>query len=408
MFSPIVRDLCLTFDTAYEDSQNQYNIKLYEGQSEEGDLLSEQTQTKPFLEMAIEAMYDPSEVNCGAMLFDWVFPLESRLRMVFLDRCEKIGQDGDLLRLWICSSISLAESWEFKELERRAIISWEGFWIREWADIAKQPRSVQSPFLVLNHWIHILRCQSGVSVRRRFTVQGKLNVLIIISNPPPGEYKKWRHLEHLEQEDGSGIYLRVFRPFNQNRNIGWVFSLRNPTKVGIARCIQEYRPHVVIYLGHGYSTDRDSGLVLAVNEEGRDFEQVSGTRKCPELESELEKVLAGKWQALENPDAHEGGLTPEDRPRLFVAFACEAASAAPALLRCGVPAVLAMRRQIPDSDETEAMVKHFAEVMSDKDKSVEEEIASLRQFLKGMETRFRDERLHFSVPILHLAVTDVG
>ena len=62
-----------------------------------------------------------------------------------------------------------------------------------------------------------------------------------------------------------------------------------------------------------------------------------------------------------------------------------------------------MRRQIPDSDGTEAMVKHCADVLTDESKSIEEAMADLRQFLKTKESQFADERLHFSVSVLHLA-----
>jgi hypothetical protein len=200
------------------------------------------------------------------------------------------------------------------------------------------------------------------------------------------------------------MLLRAYLPFSTHRNVGWVTSLFSPTKAVIARIIREYKPHIVIYLGHGYYDRYGCGLVLPVTDDGRDFEEVSGLRKFPDVESELEQVMAGKWRELENPDAQDDGLPLQERPRLFIAFACEAAPAAPALLASGVPAVLAMRIKIPDSDGTEEMVRHCVEMIADESKSIDESVSHLRQFLKENELHFADERLHFSVPVLHLAV----
>lgn len=399
-----VRDLTLLLDSVCEDGRWRYTAALFEGWPEEERQPIEQP-LAPFYDMLPELRKASSDESWGAALFDWAFPPGSKLRETFLRCCEKIEREGNLLRLWISIGPSLTSDPYFQLFERVAKVSWEGFWVQEWADGANRPSRVQSPFLALNPWIHILRRPPGVSVQRRFTVPGRLNVLIIVSNPPPPGSGEWKHIEHLEREDGSGMLRRVYRPFHWHRGVGWVYVLRNPTKVGLAQCIREHRPHVVIYLGHGYTKKEGSGLVLAVTEGGKDFEEVSGLRKFPEVESELEQVLAGKVEALSHPGAQDVGLPVEDRPRLFIALSCVVAFAAPAILRSGIPAVLAMRVDIPDSDSTEAMFKHCADVITNEAYSIEEAVADLRRFLREKESRFADGRLHFSVPVLHLAPT---
>lgn len=397
-----VKDLTLVLDA----TPGCYITTLSEGWLGEEKPLIEQTLTKPFYEIVAEVLRESSDrhdEHCGKALFDWACPPGTELRRILLQCAEESARQDSEIRLWIVIGERLARFIsELQLLDKFARVSWEGFWAREWADEANRPPRVQSPFLALNPWIHIVRRPPGVSVQRRFTVSGKLNVLIIVSNPPPPDSGKWKHIEYLEREDGSGMFLRVYRPFKQHRGIGWVYPLRNPTKVGIALCIREYKPHIVIYLGHGYADQFGSGLVLAVTEGEKEFEEVAGVRKFPDSESELEQVLAGKAEALSNPEAQDHGLPEEERPRLFIAFACEAAPAAPALLQSGVPAVLAMRRKIPDSNGTEAMVKHCADMLTNESKSIEEALANLRQFLNANEPQFADERLHFSVPVLHL------
>jgi hypothetical protein len=354
----------------------------------------------------------PSDEDWGAVLFDWAVPPESRLREAFLKRCAEIGERGELLRLWLCIGSRIASDIYFQVFERWAKVSLEGFWVREWADQGTRPPGVQSPFLALNPWIHLVRRPPGLGVQRRFRLSGKLKVLIIASNPPLSS-TGWPHIQHLDKgENGDGMFLRVRRPFSTHRGTRWVYSLHNPTKVDVARFIREYKPDIVIYLGHGYAKYLEhesllgkffsAGLVLPVKGGGEDFAEVSGIRIFPDRESELEMALAGKWQALENPGAPDEGLPVEERPRLFVAFACEAAPAAPALLHCGIPAVLAMRRRIPDCWATQEMVHYCVDALTDESKSLEEAVADLRQFLKHTEPQFSDERLNFSVPVLHL------
>lgn len=395
-----VRDLTLVLDAA----PGHYTATLCESWPEEGQRPIEQRLHESFSDQFAKLVKAASDERFGEVLCDWLLPPESEIRNAFLRCCEEVEQQENWLRLWICLGSGLANDIYFQLFERRARVSWEGFWVREWADEAKRPSRVRSPFLALNPWITIVRRPPGVSTQRRFTVPGKLNVLIVVSNPPLGSTE--RHIEYLEREDGTGMLLRVYRPFQHHRGIGWVFVQRNPTKVDIARCIREYKPHVVIYLGHGYAGGRDgsSGLILASGK-GNEFEAVSGLQEGVPgaMESQLEQMLAGKVEALSNPGDSDAGLPLEERPRLVILFCCEAAAAAPALLQCGVPAVLAMRRQIPDSDGTEAMVKHCADVLTDESKSIEEAMADLRRFLKEKEPQFVDERLHFSVPVLHLA-----
>jgi len=397
-----MRDLSLLLDAFKEDEQWRYTSTLCEGWPEEDKQLYEQPLDKPFYEIVAKVIKETLDERAGAALFDWVFPPDSLIREIFLEACQDVAQREGVLRLWIWVGSSVRSFFEFSELERSGRVSWEGFWVREWADDSNRPARVQSPFLALNDWIHVVRRPPGVSLQGRFTVPGRLNVFIVVSNPPAPGVGEWTHLEYLEREDGSGMLRRVHRVFHRHRSVGWVYVLRNPTKVQLAADMREHKPHIVIYLGHGYS-NKNSGLVLARGEDAKEFEQVPGLRQNLNEESELEKVFAGKWQTLEKPNLDDEGLPIKERARLVIAFACEAAPAGPGLLQCGVPAVLAMRRKIPDSDETEAMVKQCADLITDESKSIEDAIAELRHFLKEKETRFTDERLHFSVPALYMA-----
>lgn len=341
---------------------------------------------------------------CGAVLCEWLLPPGSTLRATVLHRCVAAAQRESRLRLWLSLDARLTSDLYVQNLEREVRATWEGLWVREWADPAMRPPTVCSPFLALNPWLTLVRRPPGVQVARRVTVPGKVNVLVVISNPPTG-VQGWRHIAHLERADGSGMVRRVWRPFMRHRSVGWVYPARNPTKVRLAQCIRDHKPHIVVYLGHGYAHYDGAGVVLATTEAGQDFARVSGVRREPERESELEQVLAGKAEALRTPGTPDAGLPTEERPRLVLAFACEAAPAAPALLQCGVPAVLAMRRPIPDSTATEAMIAHCIDVLTDETQSLETALVALRQFLKAQEPHFADERLHFSVPVLHLGTT---
>jgi hypothetical protein len=403
-----VTDISLVLDSKPEGAGLRYCAALFHGWPEDGRLLEEQHLGTPFYEVCVRSVQQSSDETAGASLLDWVAPPQSALRATFLRRCVEVGERGDLLRLWLFIGPTLAALPEYLAFEHRAKFGWESFWVREWAENVNRPLSVESPFIALNPWVTVLRRTLGVRVQRRFTVPGRLNVLIVVSNPPPGS-KEWAHIQYLEGSGGKGMLLRAYRPFFHHPKVGWVSRMRNPTKVEFARWIRDHKPHVVIYLGHGYSAGPlGTGLVLPSGSEGKGFEYVSGVRKSPQLESELEHLLAGRWSKLTNGNGQDEGLRPDERPRLFIAFACEAAPAAPALLQCGVPAVLAMRSKIPDSDGTERMVSYFADLLTDEQRAVEEVVTGLRCFLKEHEAGFADERLHFSVPLFHLGTGGTG
>jgi hypothetical protein len=394
----LLLDASLVLDAAGKPRWH-YSATLFAARSETPELLAQEPLTSPFHEIAAEVRQAASAEYGGARLFGWAFPPNTELRRLFLQYCEEAAQVGSVLRLRLAIGAQLARfTLEMQGLERQGLVSWEGFWVPEWADPAHRPPGVESPFLALNPWMHIVRCPLGVDGRRRFTVPGRVNALIIVSNPPPGSLRPYQHIKTLE-----GMLLRIYRPFHSHPSVGWVYPLRNPTKVAVAQCIRQFRPHMVIYLGHGYCKPCGSGLVLVQKPGGAAFEEVSGLRKDSERETELEQVLAGKDEALIAPAKPDAGLPEAQRPRLLIAFACEATPAAPALLRCGVPAVLAMRRQIPDTPNTEAMVEQCVDAMTNVSNSLEEAVAGLRQFLEAQALRFADERLHFSVPVLHLA-----
>jgi hypothetical protein len=390
MPSATVRDLTLVLDG--------YTTTLSEGWPEERQQPIVQPLNGSLSDLVAKLLKEaPSDERFGEVLFDWALLPESEIRRAFLQHCENGGQQRNLVRLWIGIDPRLAADPYFQLFERFARVSWEGFWVREWADEVKRPPRVQSPFLALNPWITILRCPPGVkNVQRRFTVPGKLHVLIIASNPPPGASHQYQHLLYLDD-----MVDTAWDILHKHKGIGWVSRLREPTKVEIAAAIREHKPHVVIYVGHGYANVKGSGLVLAKSEGRKEFEEVSGLRKGTSdlMESQLERVLAGKVEALVNPDAQDEGLPIEERPRLFIALACEAAPAAPALLQCGVPAVLAMRRQIPDHLDTVTMVQNLVTFLTEQEKPVDTGLTDLRQALTST-------RPHWSVPVLHLATKD--
>jgi hypothetical protein len=153
-----VKDLTLVLDAA----QGRYSVTLYEGWPEEGQRPIAQPLQGSFFDLFAELQKSSSDERFGEVLFDWVLPPESEIRRAFLQHCEDGGQHGNVVRLWVGIDPRLASDPAFQFYEKdRARVSWEGFWVREWADEAKRPARVRSPFLALNPWVTILRYPPG-------------------------------------------------------------------------------------------------------------------------------------------------------------------------------------------------------------------------------------------------------
>lgn len=392
------KDLTLALDaTEKRDGEWQYIAVLFEGWPEERRLLTHPVILGSRFPRVAVPLKGTSDEICGAALFDWAFPPESKMRQAFLCCCEDIEQCGGVLRLWLCIGPTMTDQPEFQWLELAVSATWEGFWVREWADQSKKASRERNPFLALNPWINIIRCPPEVSVQRRFTVPGRIRVLVIASNPPPDSPPEFPQIKLLPE-----MFDRVWEVFQNNEDVDWVHKLWNADKVGIAAAIREHKPHVVFYLGHGYakagSRGSGSGLVLAVSEEGNARQYVSGLRGDARGETELEKMLAGKAVGLKDPTANDQGLPAEERPRLVILLCCEAAPAAPALLESHVPAVVAMRRRIFDRP-TVGMIQHLLFPLIEKGKPLDASLIDLRHSLVGTEP-------HWSVPVLHLGVKE--
>lgn len=192
-----VNDISLVLDAKTQNAGLRYCAALFQGLPEDGHLLDEQLLGTPFYEVCVRAMQQSSDEAAGTTLLDWVAPPQSTLRATFLRRCVEAGEHGDLMRLWLYIGPTLAALPEYPPFERYAKFGWESFWVREWAEKTNRPARVESPFISLNPWISVLRRTLGVRVQRQFTVPGKLNVLIVVSNPPPGS-KEWAHIQYLE------------------------------------------------------------------------------------------------------------------------------------------------------------------------------------------------------------------
>ncbi|MCX6376392.1 MAG: hypothetical protein NTU88_10245 [Armatimonadetes bacterium] len=395
-------DLPLVLDV----SNGQYTVTLYD------DLAT------PHLPVASEALAErldvlftrlrdkaPTPEQAGQMLFDWTFPKGSPLRTMFLAVCERVASRGSSLCLWMFLPPKVFTYPEWWKLETKAAVSWEGFYVSEWAVEAERPPGVESPFLVLNPWFRMTRAVVG-SKSGRLTVGGRANVLTVCSNPAPGSGGGHQHLDYLDAAGTGGMLGRVHNAFVSHQMVGWVTTRRNPSKAELSSFMADHAPHIFVYLGHGYAEPFGSGVFLRCD--GRaDLEPVSGMRAFQNEPSELEEVLSGRWTAQGVLRPTSEGLRPEQLPRLCMILACEAAAAAPGLLESGVPAVLAMRRPIPDSAETEEMIAKCADLVTDESLSILEAIARLRRFLYKKDQSCVGLRghpgLHFSVPVLYLS-----
>jgi len=395
-------DLRLVLDV----SEGQYTVTLHDDLASRHLPWASESLAEP-LSALVKRLRDEGLTPelAGQMLFDWTFPPRSRLREMFLDVCERVASRGGSLCLWMCLPSRIFAFPEWIGLDREAAVSWEGFYVSEWTVEAERPPGVESPFLVLNPWFCMTRAVLG-SKRGRLTVGGRANVLTVCSNPAPGSGGGYQHLDYLDAAGTGGMLGRVHNAFVSHQMVGWVTTRRNPSKAELSSFMADHAPHVFVYAGHGYSGPFGSGLVLR-SDDSADFEPVSATRTFPGVPSELEEVLSGRWTAQGVLRPTSEGLRPEQLPRLCMILACEAAAAAPGLLESGVPAVLAMRRPIPDSAETEEMIANCADSITDESLSILEAVARLRRFLHQTDLSDLGIRghpgLHFSVPVLYLS-----
>lgn len=392
MSSSSVRDLTLALDLT--PRKDKYTASLFDGWPEEDHRLAKPEAQEPFEEVVRRLDQEGSDDGWGRILFDWAFPPQTEMREVFLRRSEEVGLQGERLRLWICISPSLARYDYFQWFERFARVSLEGFWVSEWSNEAKRPPRVRSPFVGLNPWIAVLRHSPGASINKPFSASGKLNVLVIASNPPPDAPRPYQHIEYLDQ-----MLENVCAAFREAPNVGWVGPLRNPSKAETARSVREHKPHVLIYLGHGYADMHGAGLALAAPDGNTKMDFVSGVKKGTAEETELERLLAGKVEVSRNGRDQEQSLPEGDRLRLVILLCCEAAMAAPPLLEGGIPAVLAMRQTIGDKPDTAAMVQSLIFPLIGERKPVDQSLTDLRHALIGRQP-------HWSVPVLHLGMKD--
>src|SRR5262245_22219153 len=390
----VTRDITLVLDAiTNQDGELLCTAQLFEGWPEEGQQLVEnETLAGWFADVSVKARNKLLDVDCGAALFDWVFPPESQLRKKFVHCCDDVEQHDGVLRIWLSVGPGLYRLWEYQVFELETVVSWEGFWIREWAGQSNPRSRRRNPFLALNSWINVIRRPPGVCTPRHFTVPGGLCIMVVASNPPPDSPETFPHIEQLDE-----MVNTVCDVFRTHNSVNWVYPVWNPDKHKIATEIRAHKPDIFIYLGHGYADDGGAGVILSVKGEIDGKHYISGFRNDYGEESELEKLLSGKVEGLKNPGLNDSGLPEDERPRLVILLCCDTAPAAPALLESQVAAVVAMRQEISDQTDTVAMVEKLLFPLIQQGEPVDTSIINLRKTLVGTGT-------HWTVPVLHLGI----
>ena len=169
-------------------------------------------------------------------------------------------------------------------------------------------------------------------------VADQLRVLVVLSNPDERQENTAAGFEHLPslEEDFSAL-IASLTPLQHHQAI-FLEELRQPSGEQLEARLQDFNPHVFVFLGHGYhdvSGFGGSGLVCV--EQGR----------------------AQKWPYDRLKHAH-GAIPSGADLRLVVLMACRSFVAAPGLLSLGIPAVMGMQKYGTE-DFPAACVKPFAE-----------------------------------------------
>jgi len=173
---------------------------------------------------------------------------------------------------------------------------------------------------------------SGASTSQPLEVADKLRVLLVYANPaedkaPPGS--PYPHLQGLRQH--FDLLCRTLEPLVFEEAL-FREVLHSPAPEQLQAALTRLNPHVLVFVGHGYSTD-GGGLVCVRNGVPEEW-------AFPEL---VQAIHASQEPAL----------------RLGVFMACRSFVAAPSLLTAGVPVVLAMQ-PLADTDFPEQSVPVFA------------------------------------------------
>lgn len=321
----------------------------------------------------------------GRYLFEWLF--RDELGAALRERIERATRSDapyHRLRIHLCFASDIVGSLEYPS------VHWEALLLPEWLEREKQahaakpprrpqlPPRIESPFLALNPSIELIRRLTGARVDAELAVAEPLRLAIVRCNPEPdmqGQYPDLEpHLTDLHERVSAGLEI-----LRKDGLVELTADLANPTAEECLSALKRSDPHVFIFLGHGYGHEHGysrGGLVLR-----------RGAQPEPFLEF-LELAKAVRGQSL----------------RLAVLIACHSASAAPHLLKAGVPAVLGMSLSEPLAFPTRS-AKRFIEVLFRElalFRSLEESLVEARAALAREQPQFPD----WLIPQLWLASPD--
>lgn len=199
-------------------------------------------------------------------------------------------------------------------------------------------------------------------------VADQLRVLVVLSNPderPENTAASSEHLPSLE-EDFTGL-IKSLEPLQRDGAI-FLNVLRQASGAMLEACLQDFNPHVFVFLGHGYHDAGGSGLVC------------------------VEQGLARRWDYDRLQHSH-GAISGGADLRLVVLVACRSFIAAPELLARGIPAVVGMQkyggRDFPSAGVAPFAVPFFT--------ALSDFVPVTSAFAKGVEglrvTAWQDEAL---------------
>lgn len=394
----VVKDLVLFLD--FDDRKDRCKLVVHEGYvKKRGSIWDQIGITESSLEDLVNSVIDDAYTvgenlftkDSGAKLFDWLFPKSQKesLRERFIAYIDQILDQGISLRIWFMLSEGVENSHHHKLLDELGRVSWEGMNIREWEE-----RANRESYLTLNNKITFARCIEEHRLSTQHLVEDDVvRTLVVISNPPPTEVD---HLGYIDAPEGATSFRQALKNvFGMRNDFAVPDIVYNLTVSEIEDHIRKTKPHIIMFVGHGYCTDTSIGVEFFSNERGR--ERVSGWCSVAQKndEKDIGDVLVGSLEKL----------PVEERAKLVILLGCNTAAVAPAILNNKIPAVVGMRTEIRHLNTFEKTVTNLLHPILKQGVHLEQGFQEFRAWLARDYENLSEFGEDFTVPVLYSQVS---